>query len=275
LLTTIVPLSFAFSNGITLDSSSQVQSVLSSPLYQKAQFVSGDTQYADAMQRAEFWHDVSTTSPNYHVLLNNISVLPALKFIVPASEGATAASKASNGQVGLVNSTWLYPQITKAITALNIPGSVTPIFLSNNVYLYIGTRASCCIGGFHNALTTPSTTSLQPMTYTFIYAAYIAPGVFGASSGDVTALSHEIVEWINDPFANNRVPAWSTPGASQYGCSKILETGDPLVGVNFVVNGYHLQDEAFLSWFAHQSPSSSYDGRYTYLGTFSSPASTC
>jgi hypothetical protein len=275
LLTMIVPLSFSFSNGTTLDSTSQVPSVLNSPLYQNASFLSGNTQYADAIQRAEFWNTVSTTSPNYHVLLRNISVHPALRFIVPAGQGTTVTGKASGTQVGLVNNTWLYPQLTGAIAALNIPASVTPIFLSNNVYLYIGTTANCCIGGFHNALTIQRPTTLRPTTYTFIFSAYLAPGVFGANSGDVTALSHEVAEWINDPFANNRVPPWTAPGASQYGCSNILETGDPLVGVNFIVNGYHLQDEVFLSWFAHQSPSPAYGGRYTYLDTFSTLPSTC
>jgi hypothetical protein len=41
------------------------------------------------------------------------------------------------------------------------------------------------------------------------------------------------------------------------------------------LNGYHPQDEAFLSWFAHQQPSIGYHGLYTYLGTFGSPAPTC
>jgi hypothetical protein len=38
---------------------------------------------------------------------------------------------------------------------------------------------------------------------------------------------------------------------------------------------YHLQDAAFFSWFARQSPSLGYQGRYTYLGTFASYSTPC
>ncbi|HLY27444.1 MAG TPA: hypothetical protein VKQ72_13960, partial [Aggregatilineales bacterium] len=61
----------------------------------------------------------------------------------------------------------------------------------------------------------------------------------------------------------------------QYGCTNLLETGDPLVGVGFVVNGYHPQDEAFYSWFARETPSRAQNGYYTYLNTFSSVATGC
>ena len=82
-------------------------------------------------------------------------------------------------------------------------------------------------------------------------------------------------EWYNDPFVNNIVPTWFSPIAPQYGCSNVLESGDPLVGVDFVVNGYHLQDEAFKSWFAHDVPSEGIGGRYTYLGTFPGYSPLC
>lgn len=55
-------------------------------------------------------------------------------------------------------------------------------------------------------------------------------------------------------------------------CSNLLETGDPLELVNFPVTAggftYHLQDAAIFSYFARQSPSAGYQGRYTFLGTF-------
>ena len=92
---------------------------------------------------------------------------------------------------------------------------------------------------------------------------------------DINALSHELSEWMNDPFVDNVVPVWQSPLAPQYGCSNVLESGEPLVGVSFTVNGYHPQDEAFLSWFAHQTPSIGIRERYTYLGTLTSPSPLC
>lgn len=62
---------------------------------------------------------------------------------------------------------------------------------------------------------------------------------------DAAILSHEVAEWFADPFTDNVVPPWHSPlagPAATYGCQRLLETGDPLVGATRVVDGYHLQD---------------------------------
>ena len=64
---TIVPLLLTFSNGKSFDGTPQVSSTTSSPLFQNAPFISGTTQYGDAIQRAEFWKSVSTKSPNFPI----------------------------------------------------------------------------------------------------------------------------------------------------------------------------------------------------------------
>jgi hypothetical protein len=48
-----------------------------------------------------------------------------------------------------------------------------------------------------------------------------------------------------------------------------------LTGLTFTAGAYHLQDEAFLSWFARQSPSTAIGGQYSYLGTLTAPAASC
>ncbi len=62
-------------------------------------------------------------------------------------------------------------------------------------------------------------------------------------------------------------------------CSNLLETGDPLEETPFAVTvhgtTYHLQDEAFFSYFARQSPSIGYQGRYSFLGTLTSFSPPC
>ena len=112
----------------------------------------------------------------------------------------------------------------------------------------------------------------------------------------------------DDPFINNTVQPWLTPTAPQYGCTGILETGDPVVGIGFsmgtnsfrqgptpigtqVADGtYHPEDEVFLPWFMRtapniisqptQSPSTNV-GRYTLMGDlnpypgFRQPATGC
>jgi hypothetical protein len=64
------------------------------------------------------------------------------------------------------------------------------------------------------------------------------------------------------------------------GCQANLEVGDPLTGKSLQVtmpNGvtYHPQELAFFSWFFNQVPSLGFDGWYSSLGTFRTPASLC
>jgi len=67
----IIPFDFVFADGASLDAGGKVANVLGSPNFQDAPYTSGTTQFADAVQRAEFWPHVSTTSPNWHTLLTS------------------------------------------------------------------------------------------------------------------------------------------------------------------------------------------------------------
>jgi len=89
----------------------------------------------------------------------------------------------------------------------------------------------------------------------------------------VLAFSHEVAEWMNDPFVDNAVPPWLALGPAPF-CQGNLETGDvieeldnaaflvPLNGVTF-----HVQTEALLPWFERQSPSTAVAGAYSYPNT--------
>lgn len=271
---TIVPLLLKFSNGKTFDGTSKVSSTTSSPLFQNAQFKSGTTQYGDAIQRAEFWNSVSTKSPNYHVLVGNPTIAKTVTLSIPSTAGTTVVDSSSGKTIGLVNINWFDPKLQSMLTSLNFTPKMLPIFLSYNVYLTQGapTLSNCCIGGYHNAAS--DTAGLQ----TYIWSTNADPGVQGGFGEDVSALSHEMLEWFNDPFTNNIVPNWISPIAPQYGCNNVLEVGDPLVGVVFTVSGFssdHLQDMAFFSWFARKSTSISINGLYTYLGTFKALSKMC
>lgn len=267
----IVPLSFTFSNGVTFDGSKKVQLTLASPLFQNAQFDSGNTQYGDAIQRAEFGKDIATTSPNYHVLFSKPVVLPSVPIVVPAQSGRQGTSKTSGKTVGLVDINFFGPLLEKLIGTLSLPPTVLPIFLTDDTFLFLGQTSQCCVLGFHDAVPDASGKQL----HTFVESAVMDPGIFKGNTADITALSHEVSEWMNDPFGNNVVPNWQSPSKEQPGCSPALETGDPLSGTNFEVNGFHPQDEAFLSWFARETPSRGLNGRYTYLGTFTTLPTSC
>jgi hypothetical protein len=144
------------------------------------------------------------------------------------------------------------------------------IFLTYNTFF---TQQGCCILGFHEA------TGLSPATArTVVVAAYNDAGVFSSPIEDIHALSHELGEWMDDPFGNNPTPGWSA-GQAAGTCQKNLEVGDPVTGIAFNVplNGmtYHPEDLVFLSWFARQSPSTAVNGWYSFLNSFASLPAVC
>jgi hypothetical protein len=107
-------------------------------------------------------------------------------------------------------------------------------------------------------------------------------GTFG---GDVSTLSHEIGEAINDPTGNNPTPLWGNIGQVLGGCpgpggQNALEVGDPLSGTNLPAitgaNGftYHVQELAFFSWF-YGGTSLGAGGKFSSNGTFKGDAILC
>lgn len=206
----------------------------------------GNTQYLDAFQRANFWSDVQTNS-NYHVLLNLV-VLPEVSIAVPPSSGKTGTEFGIHA--GLVDINFFDAKWQSIISSNStITPNSFPIALTYNTYLTSG--GGCCIGGYHSAFGSAS----APQTYA--HFTYIDnPGAF---SQDVSALSHEVGEWMDDPFINNA------------GCGGLLEVGDPLEGeANFggfpyTLNGftYNLQDLVFLKYFG-QSPSTSVNNWWSF-----------
>ena len=195
----------------------------------------GTSQYVDAYQRANFWSIVQN-HPQYHVLLGgpsaHISILPELTLNVPAGSGHLGTP--FNGhQAAEVSINYFDVQISNYMTAHSqIQPNTFPIFETTDTYL---TQGGCCIGGYHSA----------NGQQTYAHFTYIDhPGDF---SQDVSALSHEVGEWMMDPLTNN---------GNQTPCG-IMENGDPLEGTanygstHYMLHGftYNLQDLVFLRYF--------------------------
>ena len=259
-----------------------VSQAVASPIFQAyahASILGGDTtQAGDAFMRAQF----GRIGSGYHVLLGQPQVLSTVTIDVPQKQGVAAINR-RGVLVGRVDERWFSATIQRLVDELGIDPTTLPIFLTHDVVLYVGNDYSnCCVIGSHGA----STPKLKPgkTIHTCVHAAYLTPNTFGGwgtpvgGLGDIHALSHEVSEWLDDPFGNNAVNPWLAPTAPQYGCTGLLETGDPVVGVWYPLAGnsdpgsdgyWHPEDEAFLSWFARngQDPSlSSWDGRYTFMG---------
>ena len=250
--TWIVPVKLILSNGDTFDPlsggpNSALARTILSPMFDSTTTYTqggvdvGTTQYNDAFQRGNFWSIVQN-EPNYHVLLggatSHVSVLPELTINVPAADGHTGTAQGHT--VGLVDIDWFDGQISTYMAQNpTINPAVLPIFEAANMYW---TEGSCCIGGYHSANGTQSYSVFTYLTYT---------GVF---SQDVSALSHEISEWMDDPL---------TPHQNNTPCG-ILEVGDPLEGGQpghpygtwtYELNNftYHLQDLVLLRYFGAPS----------------------
>jgi len=325
--TDIVPVNVVV-NGTTYSGSDVVQPTLDSPLFalndyastphstdpsQAAGFGPGGTlspgnagvQLEDATMRSQF----NMQNTNYHLILNPV-VHPAITIVVPSNQGTTLQT--GRGVVaGDVNINWWANQLQNLNASLGyIDPTHLPVYLTNNVMLYEGkSPLNCCVIGFHGAAKVSGNgggsidgNGNQPVQ-TYAWASYVTPGFFNPVSAwalqDIHAASHEISEWADDPFINNTVEPWMTPTAPQYGCTGVLETGDPVVGIGFSMghnnfeqgpapNGrqiadgtYHPEDEVFMPWFMRLSPSSSQDGRYTLMGSlnpyqgFRQPAQGC
>jgi hypothetical protein len=274
---------------------------------------SGNTgvQLEDATMRSQF----NKQNTGYHVRLNPVVHAP-VTIVVPNGTG-TLLQTARGVVAGDVNYTWWGSRIQNLDNSLgyNDPAHL-PLYLTNNVMLYTGSNpANCCVIGFHGAGEVVGHGSgsghgngNQPVQ-TFAWASYVTPGFFNPVTAwalqDIHALSHEISEWADDPFVNNTVEPWLTPTAPQYGCTGVMETGDPVVGIGFakgtnsfeqgpapsgtqVADGYyHPEDEVFMPWFMRLSPSPSQPvqsgtgGRYTFMGSlnpyrgFKMPATGC
>ena len=270
-------------------------------------------QLQDATQRIQF---NKTGSDPYHLRLH-ANVLPAVTINVPSNHG-TLLQSGRGVVLAAVDYGWWVSQIKNLTTKAD--ATHLPLYLTNDVLLYQG--AICCTIGFHGAATQSTNGNGNAKVITFAWASYISSGIYARPNGglnwalqDIHAISHEIAEWADDPFVNNWVEPWLTPTAPQYGCTNILETGDPVVAIGFAkgtntyfqdpnpwtsptdhnpsigYDGYwHPEDEVFLPWFMRTAPNyvseatqsnSTNVGRYTLMGDlnpfpgFRGPATGC
>lgn len=255
--TTIFSPAHKLSNGRNV-----VQNTLQSPIFKNLDFVSpegtdlGTTQYEDAFQRGNFWGTVSG-APGYHVLLGTPKILPLQTLTVPTADGSVSTEFGIT--VGTADITWFDGQIESIITNNTqiVPNSL-PIFVTYDSYL---TEGICCIGGYHSSFGSAS----APQAYAhFTYIDH--PGIFAQ---DVSALSHEAGEWLDDPLVVNTN---GNPVSSKCGIGAILEVGDPEEGFAnygafpYTLNGftYNLQDLVYLEYFGAPTTTSVDGGALTF-----------
>jgi len=199
----------------------------------------GPGEYLDDFQRGNFWSSVSTNS-GYHTVMDctTSKQLPPLKITVSPSQGNVMNNPFGSGVVGTDTFVSFDADASAYIGAHpQITPDTIPLFLSYDIYL---TYSGCCIGGYHTALGGP------PSGQIYSYATFVDSPDTPAQ--DIDAVSHEVGEVYDDPFANNVVNCND---------SSLMEVGDPLendadygdFAVNFHKITWHPQSLVYIPYF--------------------------
>lgn len=274
--TSLIMLSFKFDefadaqgNSLVINSNDIVGDVIGSPNFVKADYTVGRGQFGDAVQRASFFQ---VAERDWHTTIERPRLLTPVTIEVPVGLGQVF--DVGNGKlVADVDFDFLFSQIQTILQLEDIRTDELPILISHNVF------AGAL--GFHDAFEVTSRGKTGIQTYT--WSSWLDEEAFGPIFADATTLTHEISEWISDPFINNAAPAWILPGSGG-ACLDFLEVGDPIEFLDtqmfpITINGhlYHTQNEATLSWFARDVPSKSFGGGYSYPDTtvLTAPSESC
>jgi hypothetical protein len=268
---------------------------LNSPNFKEADYSSGeDIQFADAIQRAEFFNSMRG---NWHTelhpsrIVDHVTIQVPRFFSVPINGVPTDVRTYFTGTtddggtfVVLLDQFFndaFFNAVVEQIAARHFTTDALNIVLLPNTFIFDlqdGPQGALVLG-FHTIVFDPTVTPIP--VWTTVFASWISPGIFGAGIEDVTALSHEISEAFNNPFLINSVPAWQFPGFPGT-CQADLEVGDPIEALanqtvpirieegrrSFV---YHPQTEALLQWFEEAVPSDAIHGAYSYPDTGALP----
>ncbi len=265
-----IPLTLNMGNGESFESVDTTYQMADSPLFNSNTYATGDGQFIDAEQRAQFWN-MMPAARNWHFNLN-AKVLKEVVLNVPDDYGVVYHF--SNGQKLAVVDENFFAYVMESIVSSRTDFGAFVVAATHNMVLSstISTNplAGCCVLGFHTYSNETHDADGTESIQTWGFGSWLEPGIFrNTNIADIHGMTHEIAEWANDPFITNIVPPWTTPSAGQYGCTTVLEVGDPIVGFSIPIAGYdgflfHPQSEALLQWFARTSPSNAIDGAYSF-----------
>ncbi|HEY4678372.1 MAG TPA: hypothetical protein VIJ01_14490 [Candidatus Angelobacter sp.] len=282
----IIPISLFFEefvdeNGapIILDPAAIVPRVQASPNFHDAQYATGTTQFADAVQRAEF---NAIAGKDWHTLLGAPQIMKPLRIAVPRGDAKVYRNPSTGVVYAIVDTDFFLSQLNTMIQMANLSPDALAIALTSNVFLAPQKDIKkCCVLGFHTSFDVGEMTQVK-FIQTFIWASWVEQGILGPGLADVTPMSHEISEWMNNPFGSNAVPAWQVPNATA--CQSNLETGDPLAlmpnaGYPVLIDGftYHPQNQVLMQWFQRGTASDAFEGAFSFpdQSIMTAPSQAC
>jgi hypothetical protein len=265
-------------NPFVLDPTGIVKPFLNSPIFERANFTSGFTQYGDAIQRATFFANLD--EGEWHVFVDNPEMLKPIVVEVPFFAANLFEVPGGTPFAVLDDEFWQF-QLDTILQLADVETNEFAMILTQD--MVIARNADPNNGfalGFHEAIPVSFKNNVLKVQ-TFTWGSWISATALGGFFSDILPLSHETVEFLNDPFLFNPVPLFQIPGAPPGTCQGNLEVGDPLAGVPFPVTTdgftYNPQVVALLQWFERKVPSDAIGGAYSYPDTtvLTSPPPVC
>ncbi len=290
--TVVVPLSLSFAarGGLggpnaVLNAAEDVPEVLHSPIFQRFAFATGNTQYADAVQRAQFYKTAAKTG--WHTLLGKPHVTPAVSIEIPAANGYVLHSRRTGKSLAVVDLAFLQKQLFQHLAKAGAgPDKLLIALTKDTVFYDLGDATVCCSTGAHGAQLNPSGTSAQA----FVIGSYFDKGVVPRYA-DIQAVSQQIAEWMNDPlhgYKTNEFPRWLKPskdgcgGGGESSAYLLKQPADYLPSANAMAVRVHgktvrLENMALLPWFAQQTATDTFHNAYSFPDTkvLAHPAESC
>ena len=284
--TVVVPVSLSFAAGgrngakTVMRPEGAVSQLLHSPIFEKFPFATGDTQYGDAVQRAQFY---KRAKGEWHTLLGAPQLAQPVQIEIPAANGYVLHSRRTGATLAVADLDFVQKQLFQHLAGAGIGPDKLVVALTRNVAFYsLGDATVCCSVGTHGV----QLDSAGAPAHSFVIGSYFDRGVYPRYL-DVQGISQQIAEWLNDPlhgYQPNQFPAWLKP-PSNVGCggrgessSYLLEQPTNYLPVSnateVIVRGavYHLQNMALLPWFAQSAATDTFQGAYSFPDTKALPA---
>jgi chitinase len=282
--TVLVPVSLVFQgyrdaagHPLAISASSAVTQVVDSPIFREFAFATGDTQYGDAVQRAEFYKDA--VAKDWHTLLGPPRVTPVLSIEIPLADGYVLTSKQTGHSLAIVDRDFVQKQLFNQLSKMKIDPHALVIALTKDADFYALHDATvCCSWGSHGVFRNASLKAPQA----YVLGSYLEPGVVPRFS-DIQPLTEQIAEWMNDPLRGlraSRFPAWQDPSLAHGACGgrgegSFYRFGEPTDGgtmpnatvVKLHGTAYHLENVALLPWFAENAHPETFQNAYSFPDT--------
>jgi len=175
--TQLIPISLYFEeyvddNGqpLVLDPAPILPRVQSSPNFHNATYQTGFTQFADAVQRAEF---AATAKSDWHTVLGNQQILQPIRIDVIPGMAKVFRNRSTGVTYAVVDSAFFVSHLNTIIQGANLRVDALAIALTSNVLLAPHADVKqCCMLGFHTSFDAGELTHVK-FVQTFVWASWM------------------------------------------------------------------------------------------------------